>query len=88
MSRPPADARRSELHKNRRDADGGTVALDHQQARLGDVIEETLNVIRRGRWCNRGRRGRAEVAELEAAVPRDETAGDRYAPANMKAIDR
>ena len=29
-----------------------------------------------------------EVAELEAAVPRDEIAGDRYAAANMKAIDR
>ena len=31
---------------------------------------------------------RDEVAELEAAVPLDEIAGDRYAPANMKAIDR
>ncbi len=30
----------------------------------------------------------AEVAELEAAVPQDEIAGDRYAPANMKSIDR
>jgi aryl-alcohol dehydrogenase-like predicted oxidoreductase len=30
----------------------------------------------------------AEVAELEAAAPRDEVAGDRYAPATMKAIDR
>ena len=30
----------------------------------------------------------AEVAELEAAVPQNEIAGDRYAPANMKAIDR
>ncbi len=30
----------------------------------------------------------AEVSELEAAVPRDEIAGERYAPANMKAIDR
>ena len=30
----------------------------------------------------------AEVAELEAAVPRDAVAGDRYAAANMKAIDR
>jgi aryl-alcohol dehydrogenase-like predicted oxidoreductase len=29
-----------------------------------------------------------EVAELEAAVPPNEIAGDRYAPANMKAIDR
>jgi aryl-alcohol dehydrogenase-like predicted oxidoreductase len=29
-----------------------------------------------------------EVAELEAAVPRSEVVGDRYAPANMKAIDR
>jgi aryl-alcohol dehydrogenase-like predicted oxidoreductase len=29
-----------------------------------------------------------EVADLEAAVPRNEIAGDRYAPANMKAIDR
>jgi aryl-alcohol dehydrogenase-like predicted oxidoreductase len=29
----------------------------------------------------------ADVAELEAAVPRDEIAGERYAPANMKAID-
>ena len=29
-----------------------------------------------------------EVAELEAAVPLDEIAGDRYAPANLKAIDR
>ena len=29
-----------------------------------------------------------EVAELEAAVPQHEIAGDRYAPANMKAIDR
>src|SRR5258708_4343826 len=29
-----------------------------------------------------------EVAELEAAVPQDEIAGDRYAAANMKAIDR
>ncbi|MDD5304757.1 MAG: aldo/keto reductase, partial [Elusimicrobia bacterium] len=29
-----------------------------------------------------------EVAELERAVPRDEIAGDRYAAANMKAIDR
>jgi aryl-alcohol dehydrogenase-like predicted oxidoreductase len=30
----------------------------------------------------------AEVTELEAAVPPDQIAGDRYAPANMKAIDR
>lgn len=29
-----------------------------------------------------------EVAELEAAVPRNEIAGDRYAAANMKSIDR
>lgn len=29
-----------------------------------------------------------EVAELEAAVPVDAIAGDRYAPAQMKAIDR
>ncbi len=29
-----------------------------------------------------------EVAELEAAVPQNEIAGDRYAAANMKAIDR
>jgi aryl-alcohol dehydrogenase-like predicted oxidoreductase len=29
-----------------------------------------------------------EVAELEAAVPASEIMGDRYAPANMKAIDR
>jgi len=29
-----------------------------------------------------------EVAELEAAVPLEAIAGDRYAPANMKAIDR
>jgi aryl-alcohol dehydrogenase-like predicted oxidoreductase len=30
----------------------------------------------------------AEVAELEAAIPQHEIAGDRYAPANMKNIDR
>jgi aryl-alcohol dehydrogenase-like predicted oxidoreductase len=30
----------------------------------------------------------AELAELEAAVPLDEIAGERYAPANMKSIDR
>lgn len=30
----------------------------------------------------------AEVAELETAVPEDEVAGERYAAANMKAIDR
>jgi aryl-alcohol dehydrogenase-like predicted oxidoreductase len=30
----------------------------------------------------------AEVAELEAAVPQNEIAGERYAPANMKSIDR
>ncbi len=30
----------------------------------------------------------AEVAELEAAVPQSEIAGERYAAANMKAIDR
>ncbi|MEO6877655.1 MAG: aldo/keto reductase, partial [Gemmatimonadaceae bacterium] len=30
----------------------------------------------------------ADVAELEAAVPAGEIAGDRYAPANLKAIDR
>ena len=30
----------------------------------------------------------AEVNELEAAVPQDEIAGDRYAAANLKAIDR
>lgn len=30
----------------------------------------------------------AEIEELEAAVPQDEIAGDRYAAANMKAIDR
>jgi aryl-alcohol dehydrogenase-like predicted oxidoreductase len=30
----------------------------------------------------------AEVEELEAAVPEKEVAGERYAPANMKAIDR
>ncbi|HEX9201432.1 MAG TPA: aldo/keto reductase [Acidobacteriaceae bacterium] len=29
-----------------------------------------------------------EVAELEAAVPQDEIAGDRYAAANLKMIDR
>lgn len=29
-----------------------------------------------------------DVAELEAAVPQDEVAGERYAEANMKAIDR
>ncbi len=30
----------------------------------------------------------AEVAELDAAIPQHEIAGDRYAPANMKNIDR
>jgi aryl-alcohol dehydrogenase-like predicted oxidoreductase len=30
----------------------------------------------------------AEVAELEAAVPQNEIAGDRYTPASMKSIDR
>jgi aryl-alcohol dehydrogenase-like predicted oxidoreductase len=30
----------------------------------------------------------AEVAELESAMPQNEILGDRYAPANMKAIDR
>jgi aryl-alcohol dehydrogenase-like predicted oxidoreductase len=30
----------------------------------------------------------AEVAELEAAIPMDEVAGDRYAAASMRAIDR
>ena len=30
----------------------------------------------------------AEVAELEAAVPLNEIAGERYAEANMKSIDR
>jgi aryl-alcohol dehydrogenase-like predicted oxidoreductase len=30
----------------------------------------------------------ADVAELEAAIPQDEIAGERYAPANMKVIDR
>jgi aryl-alcohol dehydrogenase-like predicted oxidoreductase len=30
----------------------------------------------------------AEVVELEAAVPQNEIAGERYAPANMKSIDR
>jgi aryl-alcohol dehydrogenase-like predicted oxidoreductase len=30
----------------------------------------------------------AEVAEIEAAVPQDEVAGDRYAAENMKNIDR
>jgi aryl-alcohol dehydrogenase-like predicted oxidoreductase len=30
----------------------------------------------------------AEVAELEAAVPKHEIVGERYAAANMKAIDR
>jgi aryl-alcohol dehydrogenase-like predicted oxidoreductase len=30
----------------------------------------------------------AEVAELEAAVPQHEVAGERYTPANMKTIDR
>ncbi len=29
-----------------------------------------------------------EVGELEAAVPQSEVTGDRYAPANMHAIDR
>ncbi|MDQ6732812.1 MAG: aldo/keto reductase [Nitrospirota bacterium] len=29
-----------------------------------------------------------EIAELEAAVPQDEIAGERYAPATLKAIDR
>ena len=29
-----------------------------------------------------------EVAEIEAAVPQEEVAGDRYAPATMKMIDR
>lgn len=31
---------------------------------------------------------RDEVVELEAAVPPHEVAGDRYAAANMNAIDR
>jgi aryl-alcohol dehydrogenase-like predicted oxidoreductase len=31
---------------------------------------------------------RAEVAELEAAAPQNEIAGDRYAAPAMKAIDR
>ncbi|ADW67447.1 aldo/keto reductase [Granulicella tundricola] len=30
----------------------------------------------------------AEIAELEAAVPLDEIAGERYAPANLKSIDK
>ena len=30
----------------------------------------------------------AEIAELEIAAPADEIAGDRYAAANMKAIDQ
>ena len=30
----------------------------------------------------------AEVRELEAAIPASEVAGDRYAAANMKNIDR
>ena len=30
----------------------------------------------------------ADVAELEAAIPQNEISGERYAPANMKAIDR
>lgn len=30
----------------------------------------------------------AEIAELEAAVPLEDIAGERYAPANLKAIDR
>jgi aryl-alcohol dehydrogenase-like predicted oxidoreductase len=30
----------------------------------------------------------AEVAELEAAVPQNEIAGERYAAAAMKAIDQ
>jgi hypothetical protein len=29
-----------------------------------------------------------EVAELEAAFPQDKNAGERYAPAIMKTIDR
>lgn len=29
-----------------------------------------------------------EIGEIEAAVPRDEIAGERYAPASMKSIDR
>jgi aryl-alcohol dehydrogenase-like predicted oxidoreductase len=29
-----------------------------------------------------------DVAELEAAIPLEQIAGDRYAPANMKNIDR
>jgi len=31
---------------------------------------------------------RAEVAELEAAVPLSEISGDRYAPASMRSVDR
>lgn len=30
----------------------------------------------------------AEIAELEAAIPQNEIVGDRYAPANLKVIDR
>jgi aryl-alcohol dehydrogenase-like predicted oxidoreductase len=30
----------------------------------------------------------SDITELEAAVPESEIAGDRYAPANMKNIDR
>jgi aryl-alcohol dehydrogenase-like predicted oxidoreductase len=30
----------------------------------------------------------AEISELEAAIPQNEISGDRYAPANMKTIDR
>jgi hypothetical protein len=29
----------------------------------------------------------AEVAEIEAAVPQDAVAGDRYAPSGMQTID-
>jgi len=32
--------------------------------------------------------GPEDVAELEAVVPAEAVAGDRYAPAQMKAIDR
>ncbi len=76
----------------RRGLKAGQLALAWVLAKGGDLVP--IPGTKRRRYLEENaaatdvRLTAAEVAELEAAVPQDEIAGDRYAAANMKAIDR
>jgi aryl-alcohol dehydrogenase-like predicted oxidoreductase len=76
----------------RRSAKPGQLALAWVLAKGGDLVP--IPGTKRRKYLEENaaatdiRLTPDEVAELEAAVPQDQIAGDRYAPANMKAIDR